>query len=281
MGTLDGISAAVHGLGLVALAFAGHQIYVNRHFVDRGDSALAWLTVLWCVGWLKPVDWLEGVRMWMGWLLACFSLATALKMHRQTSTSGIQFRSGALAALATGCNPSTWGILLGLIVMQINLRPGIGREWGMLLIGWLWGMGIAAGVGHFIPGFQWQPMGTFAAFELQNGLHWATLAWALAGALVLLRQQSSFNLRAQNARLSVLAVTWLITAGGMLNWSASGITAASLAFSPALGLALAFSTVCLVPKRERTRRGNRTWVDAVFWALVGTVLVLFVQQLLN
>ena len=281
VGTLDGLSAGLHGVGLTALAYAGHQLYVNRHFVERGDSALAWLVSFWCIATLRPIDWVEGIRLWSGLLLSCWSLATALTMHRQSSTSGIQFRSGTLAGLAAACCPSTWGLLLGLIVMQLNLRPGIGREWSMLFIGWLWGAGVAAGLGHFAFGIPWSQPAVFDAFDVHNGLHWAALAWALGGALALLRQQSSLNLRAQNARFSVLVVTWLIAAGAMVNWTGSDVTAEPLALTPALGLALAFSTVCLVPKRERNRSGNRTWVDAVFWALVGTVLVLFVQQLLN
>ncbi|MGB1944216.1 MAG: hypothetical protein ACPHM0_00895, partial [Flavobacteriales bacterium] len=126
-GTLDGTSATIHGLGLTGVALYAHRIYVNRHFVDRGDSALAWLIVLWSVAWLKPTTLTAGFRLWGSLLLACSSLSMALTVHRQSSTSGIQFRSGALAALAIGLNPSNWGLILGLVAMQINLRPGIFR----------------------------------------------------------------------------------------------------------------------------------------------------------
>ena len=98
-GTLDGTSAMIHGLGLAGVALYAHRIYVNRHFVDRGDSALAWLIVLWSVAWLTPTTWTAGCRLWGSLLLACSSLSMALTVHRQSSTSGIQFRSGALAAL--------------------------------------------------------------------------------------------------------------------------------------------------------------------------------------
>lgn len=280
-GTWDGWSAAVHGLGLTAWAFAGHRIYVNRHFVDRGDSALAWLLAIWCVGWLPPVDLIGGIRMWVSLLLASFSLSIALQTHRQSSTSGIQFRSGALAALATVCDPGNWGIFLGLVAIQLYLRPGIAREWIMLFIGWGWAAGMALGIAHFLWHGNAVDSPNFQAFEATNGLHWAVFVWAIGGTFTLLRQQSSLNLRSQNARLSTWAVAWLMAAGHMLHWSPRGVSIEPLACSPALALAMAFSTVSLVPKRDRNRRGARTWHDAVFWALVGTVLVLFVQQVLT
>ena len=35
-GNAEPLSAGLHGVGLTALAYAGHQLYVNRHFVERG-----------------------------------------------------------------------------------------------------------------------------------------------------------------------------------------------------------------------------------------------------
>lgn len=281
VGSWDGLSAVVHGMGLTAWAFVGHRIYVNRHFVDRGDSALAWLVAMWCVCWLPPVGLFEGIRMWSSLLLVSFSLSVALQMHRQSSTSGIQFRSGALAGIATVCDPGNWGIALGLIAMQLYLRPGITREWIMLFIGWSWGGGVALALSHFFWAGNGAAPPEFLAFETSNGLHWAAIGWAVGGTFALLRQQSSLNLRSQNARLSVWTFAWLLAAGSMLHWSPWGVSVESIAFSPALALALAFSTVALVPKRDRNRRSVGSWHDAVFWALVGTVLVLFVQQLLT
>ena len=55
----------------------------------------------------------------------------------------------------------------------------------------------------------------------------------------------------------------------------------SLPLTPTLGLAMGFTCIGLVPERERSRRLQRPWHDAVYWALVGTVLVLFVQQMLS
>lgn len=271
----------MHGLGLTAWAFAGHRIYVNRHFVERGDSALAWLVAIWCVGWLPSVGPVEGMRLWASLLLASFSLSVALQMHRQTSTSGIQFRSGALAALATVCDPGNWGIFLGLIAMQLYLRPGIAREWIMLFIGYAWGGGVAFALSYFLWAGNGSTPPEFQGFTANNGLHWAAVGWAVGGTVALLRQQSSLNLRSQNARLCTWTAAWLMVAGSMLRWSPWGVSIEPTSFSPVLALAMAFSTVSLVPKRDRNRRSARTWHDAVFWALVGTVLVLFVQQLLT
>ena len=282
-GTLDGTSATIHGLGLTAVAFFAHRIYVNRHFVDRGDSALAWLIVLWSIAWLTPISWTAGLRMWGSLLLACASLSMALTVHRQSSTSGIQFRSGALAALAIGLNLANWGLVVGLVIMQINLRPGIFREWAMLVIGTAWGGAIAFGLYHVAPSsFGVESTASALLFEMSNGFHWMALAWAAVGMIVLLRRQSSLNLRSQNARLSMLTMTWCMAIGGAV----AGIPESSpaitgLPLSPTLGLAMGFTCIGLVPERERSRRVQRPWHDAVYWALVGTVLVLFVQQMLN
>ena len=282
-GTLDGTSTAIHGLGLTAVAFFAHRIYVNRHFVDRGDSALAWLIVLWSIAWLTPTSWTEGLRMWGSLLLACASLSMALTVHRQSSTSGIQFRSGALAALAIGLNPANWGLLVGLAVVQTNLRPGIFREWAMLVIGAVWGGAVAFGLYHVAPStFGMESTASALLFQASNGLHWMALAWAATGVVVLLRRQSSLNLRSQNARLTVLTITWCMAVGAsMAVISESGPAISELPLSPTLGLAMGFACIGLVPERERSRRIQRPWHDAIFWALVGTVLVLFVQQMLN
>ena len=270
-------------MGLTAVAFFAHRIYVNRHFVDRGDSALAWLIALWSISWLTPTSWTAGLRMWGSLLLACASLSMALTVHRQSSTSGIQFRSGALAALAIGLNPANWGLLVGLAVMQINLRPGIFREWAMLVVGAVWGGAIAFGLYRVAPGSFEMDLPAYALlFDVSNGLHWMVLVWAAAGVIVLLRRQSSLNLRAQNARLSVLTMTWCIAMGSaVVVISEGGPAITGLPLSPTLGLAMGFTCIGLVPERERSRRVQRPWHDAVYWTLVGTVLVLFVQQMLN
>ncbi len=282
-GTLDALSATIHGLGLTAVAFFGHRIYINRHIVDRGDSALAWLIVLWSSAWLFPTTWEEGLRTWGSLSLVCASLSTALTVHRQSSTSGIQFRSGALAALAVGLNPSHWGLFLGLVAMQVNLRPGIFREWAMLGIGAAWGGSIAYGLHLTLlenPGVA--DAASALSFQSDNGLHWMVFIWAAAGVLVLLRRQSSLNLRSQNARLSVLILTWCTTLGSALSIAPGhGLALSALPLNPTLGLAMGFTCIALVPARERSRRLQRPWHDAIFWALVGTVLVLFVQEMLS
>ncbi len=207
----------------------------------------------------------------------------ALTVHRQSSTSGIQFRSGALAALAIGLNLANWGLVVGLVIMQINLRPGIFREWAMLVIGTAWGGAIAFGLYHVAPSsFGVESTASALLFEMSNGFHWMALAWAAVGMIVLLRRQSSLNLRSQNARLSMLTMTWCMAIGGAV----AGIPESSpaitgLPLSPTLGLAMGFTCIGLVPERERSRRVQRPWHDAVYWALVGTVLVLFVQQMLT
>jgi len=207
----------------------------------------------------------------------------ALTVHRQSSTSGIQFRSGSLAALAIGLNPANWGLLVGLAVMQINLRPGIFREWAMLVIGAIWGGAIALGLYRISPSsFGMETPATVLLFDVSNGLHWMALVWASVGVIVLLRRQSSLNLRSQNARLSVLTMTWCTALGSaVVVISESGPAITGLPLSPALGLAMGFTCIGLVPERERSRRVQRPWHDAIYWVLVGTVLVLFVQQMLN
>ncbi|HBP45636.1 MAG TPA: hypothetical protein DD635_07005 [Flavobacteriales bacterium] len=282
-GTLDELSMLVHGLGLMGVAFLGHHIYISRHVVDRGDSTLAWLIVLWSVTWLNPTTWVEGLRTWGSLFLVCASLSMALTMHRQSSTSGIQFRSGALAAFAIGLNPSNWGVFLGLVAMQVNLRTGIFREWAMLFIGAAWGGAITLGMFWLIPRtIKAVDVTSSATFQSSSWLHWMTLIWAITGAIVLLRRQSSLNLRSQNARLSVLTLGWCTALGSIFSIGPDGgLAFAALPLSPTLGLAMGFTCIGLVPNLERKRRVDKPWHDAVYWMLVGTVLVLFVQRLLN
>ncbi|MAI24156.1 MAG: hypothetical protein CL828_08870 [Crocinitomicaceae bacterium] len=283
VGTLDGLSTLIHGLGLTTVAFFGHRIYVNRHFVDRGDSALAWLIALWSIAWLTPTTWTEGLRTWGSLSLVCASLYIVLSVHRQSSTSGIQFRSGALAALAIGLDPGNWGLFLGLIAVQINLRPGIFREWAMLFVGTIWGGAIAFGLSNILPNTV-ATIDNIAALTFQsgNGLHWMILAWAAGGGMVLLRRQSSLNLRSQNVRLTVLTLTWCTALfSALVLEPENGLAITSLPLTPTLGFAMGFTCIGLIPERERSRRIQRPWHDAVYWALVGTVLVLFIQHLLS
>jgi len=82
---------------------------------------------------------MDQLLSWLSLLTACASLSLTLQMHRQPTTSAIQFRAGALAAVAICLNPQHWGIALGLILIQINTRPSILREWLMLALGGAWG----------------------------------------------------------------------------------------------------------------------------------------------
>ena len=108
---------AIHGLGLTGVALYAHRIYVNRHFVDpwRFGAGLADRPVECGVVDADHLD--GGVPVWGSLLLACSSLSMALTVHRQSSTSGINFVR-ALAALAIGLNPSNWGLILGLAAMR-------------------------------------------------------------------------------------------------------------------------------------------------------------------
>lgn len=275
--------AVIQGVGVLASALIAHQIYVRRYFVERGDPALAWLVVAWSIALLPALP--EGVRSWSAMIFAGFSLHVGLQSHRQPSTSAIQFRSGALAGLAVVCDPACWGIIPGLMLMQINTRPAILREWLMLAAGLAWAMiGLNVLIAWAMPGDAVRFL-VGPTMQAQPGLIlWSVPVWAAIGAIRLLAEQPHQILRIQNARLSSLLFFGSLALCSAVEFGWDGtllVQVGSIMNHPALAMGLAFFTVQLIPKRDRHIKKKSSWQEAFFWLFVGTLLVLFIAALLR
>lgn len=284
-GGLNMHQAVIQGVGTLASALIAHQIYVRRSFVERGDPALAWVVVVWSLVLMpRSLELQEALWTWAALIFSGFSLHMALLSHRQPSTSGIQFRSGALAGLAITCDSTQWGIVVALVLVQVNSRPAILREWLMLGLGLIWtAWGLNVGLRWWLPGSFLNPTQS-TQFPFEHVLLWGLLFWACVGAILLLTEQAKQTLRIQNTRLNALLFFACMALCSTVQWELSaGFHAQIIALqnTPILAMGLAFFTVQIIPKRDRYATSNPAWAEPVFWIFVGTLLVLFALPLLR
>lgn len=282
------LSLAIYGIGLLTVAGYSHHLYVQRNFVERGDSALAWSFVAWGIVLVPVSEPMEGIQTWTSLLMLCGALDLTLRMHRQPSTSNIQFRAGLLAGLAVSIQPLNAGILLGLIAVQIRTRPAIFREWIMLAFGIAHGL-LIAGFCWTLPFFS-EFIGSAATEVPETGQNTRQL-WRAAGMItagifglfMLIRENPRLVLKTKNTRYNAIFLLLALAGTASLFFGtgtpeirglgpASQCTAHWAAVS---ALALGFLTVSLVPKRER--KGDKlSALDGFGWVVfVGTLLVVF------
>ena len=69
-----------------------HRVYVRYGFVERGDPALAWLSMVLLLLLMPQETLAAAARSWLALLLLLAAVDQILQAHRQTSTSGLQFR---------------------------------------------------------------------------------------------------------------------------------------------------------------------------------------------
>ena len=277
--------AVIQGIGTLISAIIAHQIYVRRSFVERGDPALAWVVVIWSLVLMpRSLELQEAIWTWAALIFSGLSLHVALLSHRQPSTSGIQFRSGALAGLAIACDPTQWGIVVALLLVQLNTRPAILREWLMLVLGLIWtAWGLNLGLQWLLPTSFLNPMQLYQ-FPFENLWLWGMLFWALVGGILLLTEQAQQTLRIQNTRLNTLLFFASMAICSTVHWDLSGwfdVQIVALQNTPILAMGIAFFTVQIIPKRDRYGTSNPAWAEPVFWVFVGTLLVLFALPLLR
>lgn len=277
--------AVIQGIGTLISALIAHQIYVRRSFVERGDPALAWVVVIWSLVLMpRSLELQEAIWTWAALVFSGLSLHVALLSHRQPSTSGIQFRSGALAGLAIACDPTQWGIVVALLLVQLNTRPAILREWLLLVLGLIWtAWGLNLGLHWLLPTSFLNPM-QLPQFPFENLWLWGILFWALVGGILLLTEQAQQTLRIQNTRLNTLLFFASMAICSTVHWDLSGwfnVQIVALQNTPILAMGIAFFTVQIIPKRDRYGTSNPAWAEPVFWIFVGTLLVLFASPLLR
>ncbi|MDC0854520.1 hypothetical protein OAP59_01835 [Flavobacteriales bacterium] len=261
---------------------------MQRNFVERGDSALAWSFVAWGIVLVPVAQPMEGIQTWTSLLMLCGALDQTLRMHRQPSTSNLQFRAGLLAGLAVSIQPLNAGILLGLIAVQIRTRPAIFREWVMLTFGIAHGLLIAefCWTLPFFRGFAGN-----ASAEILENVQYTRQSWravsmitaGIFGLFMLIRENPRLVLKTKNTRYN--AIFLLLALAGTASLLFGTGTPAIRGLGPASqwtahwgsvsALALGFLTVSLVPKRER--KGDKlSALDGLGWVIfVGTLLVVF------
>ena len=282
------LSVAVHGIGSLMLALYSHHLYVQRNFVERGDAALAWSVAAWSVALVPMASPTEGAQTWISLLLLCGSLDQTLRIHRQPSTSSIQFRASLFAGLAVGIQPLNVGIVLGLIAVQLRSRPSIFREWTLLILGFAHGFLISEIGWHFMPNSV-LPAGSspnqMAKATAVHGL-WTYGVMITAGAvglLMLRRENPRLILKIKNARFhAILMLLCLVgTASAMHSLNLKVFlptrTAGYAGYHWSAIAAWAQGFICfgLIPKRER-RTDRTNALDTLAWLLfVGTLLVVF------
>ena len=282
------LSLAVHGIGGLALSLYSHHLYVQRNFVERGDAALAWSVAAWSVALVPMASPCEGAQTWFSLLLLCGSLDQTLRIHRQPSTSSIQFRASLFAGLAVGIQPLNMGIVLGLIAVQLRSRPSIFREWALLILGFAHGLLIAEIGWYLVPDSRLPAVSSSNQMATATALHslWTYGAMLIAGAvglLMLRRENPRLILKTKNARfhaiLMLLSLVGTASAMHSLNLKEFLPTRASeqtgYHWSAIAAWAQGFICLGLIPKRER-RTDKTNALDTVAWLLfVGTLLVVF------
>lgn len=293
-GDSSALALTVYGIGALMLAAYAHRLYVQRNFVERGDPALAWSVVAWCVALVPVATPSEGVQTWISLLLISGTLDQTLRIHRQPSTSSIQFRAAILAGLAIGMQPLNAGILLGLVLVQIRSRPAVFREWAMLVIGLAHGLLIAELCWRLLSGSQAIPI---AASPASNGVLslsslWSILAMIIAGAFglfMLLRENPRLTLKTKNTRYhAILSLLCLVAGASAFHWldptflnAVNSIDHARQHWALIAAWSLGFICVGLIPKRER-RNDKLNSLEAFSWLIfVGMLLVVFGLRLIH
>ncbi|MFZ8835893.1 MAG: DUF6427 family protein [Flavobacteriales bacterium] len=278
-------SIGIQSIGLLLTSWLCHWMYVNRNFVERGDPALAWSITVWGILFMnESAEISEAIRSWGSILLIFGSLALSLSMHRQHSTSGIQFRAGALVGIAIILEPQHWGALPGLMIVQAVVRPFILREWLMLIIGTAWsGVATYAIIESFMAEADWTPL------TYETWIHWKTLLWpaaitAFTGLIFLLREQNQQVLRTQNTRLNTLLFVLVLVIGSTVNFFSVNPLEDLFqppVMSPTIPLALGYMTLGMIPQLTKQNSKQSSLLTGLFWIYVSMLLVLFVMQFLR
>ena len=285
----DVVDVVIHATGAFITSAIAHHIYVQRDFVERGDPAISWISVSFLLLLPEVQSVWQAVQSWGALLLMMASLDHAMRIHRQTSTSSINFRAGTLAAFCVILEPLNAGILLALILVQLAARAISFREWAMLLAGTVWAAMIALWVESYTPlsitqfltiqnaESGWETSG---AFRIAG---WLGMVWVTAWGFALgVRGNSSIGLRSKSTRLHLL-ISWaavVATGIGLLTWKAGAFDAESMLrhphFAKLLAIACAFGTVCIVPSLWKRHRKPSIWHLVRITVLLGTIGLLFI-----
>ena len=290
------ITAAIHAIGSILAAAISHRIYVRHAFVERGDPAVAWLTIAWLLIFIPNESHAVAIKSWTAILLLQCAIDHVLQVHRQHSTSGIQFRSGTLASLSFFLEPMHIGVIIGMVVIQIIARPFAFREWAMLFIGLIWGAIIVRWIGYFFPALlenhsettlQW--LSHSEHLLSPEFAHWGLLGLCLWGVLLLARENSRLSLRSKTTRMHlfiffffiVICAIWVSLASSPFGGSStfpSSLATHARNFNKIIAIAAGFATVGLIPTLKRNRGQLSRWGVLQLAILIVSMLILFIPS---
>ncbi len=291
-------SLSIQALGSLTAATLTHRIYVRYDFVERGDPALAWLSMVLLL-LLMPVE-SSGVaiRSWTALLLLLAATDCVLQVHRQPLTSGLQFRSGALAALSVFLEPQLFGFVIAVAIVFGISRPFIFREWTMMSLGLFWIFALASTAHAFCPDLI-QPVFASSDVPLRQDFNnrlispdtariWL-IALSLWGALLMAREKSKISLRARTTRWHLMILFCVsIVIGMLIHPPALLVISRELppAFDPnfhgvldkVLAIGVAFGVVGLVPVSQRRHGASAKTAVLKMFVIVGSLLILFMPS---
>ena len=290
------ITAAIHAIVSILAAAISHRIYVRHAFVERGDPAVAWLTIAWLLIFIPNESHAVAIKSWTAILLLQCAIDHVLQVHRQHSTSGIQFRSGTLASLSFFLEPMHIGVIIGMVVIQIIARPFAFREWAMLFIGLIWGAIIVRWIGYFFPALlenhsettlQW--LSHSEHLLSPEFAHWGLLGLCLWGVLLLARENSRLSLRSKTTRMHlfiffffiVICAIWVSLASSPFGGSStfpSSLATHARDFNKIIAIAAGFATVGLIPTLKRNRGQLSRWGVLQLAILIVSMLILFIPS---
>ena len=293
------LSLVIQAIGSLTIASMAHRVYVRYGFVERGDPALAWLSMVLLLLLMPQETLASAARSWLALLLLLAAVDQILQVHRQTSTSGLQFRSGALASLSTMLEPLHFGFVLAMLIVLSISRPFIFREWSMMVIGLVWGIAIAQAVSAFGPDWGVSIRETSETLSLQGyRTRWIsphfTRLWLIVlsvwGGGILLREKTKVSLRAHTTRTHLLILFWVslllasLIQPTYLPFVTDDIRIAFRGQSYGtldkfLAVGAAFGVVGLVPQTRR-HRGLSAKADTFrLLVILGSLLILFMPSL--
>ena len=283
------VTQAAGGLIVAALA---HRIYVRYGFVERGDPALAWISMVLLL-LLMPLETF-GLAL-RSWTALFFFLAAAdqiLQVHRQASASGLQFRAAALAALSVFLEPLHIGLIAAMVIVLGISRPFIFREWAMMALGGGWIFILVFTFKTFYPElatlfFESDHMSPLASTSSPRWIAprftrlWLCIlaAW---GVVLMFREKSKISLRAQTTRWHLLLLFSLTILFAILILPTLDRLVAH-AFPPnqfggldkLLAIGVAFGMVGSIPISQRRQGATEKKGALRMFVILGSLLILF------
>ena len=292
------IHLTTQAIGSLTVAAVAHRIYVTYDFVERGDPALAWLSMVFLLLLMPTESLSHALRSWLALLALLAALDQILQVHRQASTSGLQFRIGALSALSIFLEPLHLGFILGVGVILAISRPFSFREWILLIVGVAWVCIVIGSAQTFYPHHlqvisHIEPT-SFSELTSDRLISpFFTRIWLLLlsvwGAFFLLQEKTKISLRAQTTRWNLMVVfaatllfaSFINPSNLSLIWEnrLSAFAPTSLgSLDKLFAIGTSFGVVGLVPYAQRHNGKSARWGTLRMLVILISLFILFIPS---